>query len=168
MVTCSRLNIGQHSLAPDRYILIVLTFVESLAKILKGINSVIFIHILFLGTQALPPLFSLGYHQCRWNYEDEQDVKAVDAGFDQHDIPYDVIWLDIEHTDGKRYFTWDKKKFRNPRKMQEHLKKRKRKVNNKAGRQKIFLCSVKLPNVALTKCPGLGWDGVHFLSSSWY
>ncbi|XP_026705169.1 neutral alpha-glucosidase C isoform X2 [Athene cunicularia] len=79
------------------------------------------------GTQALPPLFSLGYHQCRWNYEDEQDVKAVDAGFDEHDIPYDVIWLDIEHTDDKRYFTWDKKKFQNPRKMQEHLRKKKRK-----------------------------------------
>ncbi|XP_061853616.1 neutral alpha-glucosidase C isoform X3 [Colius striatus] len=80
------------------------------------------------GTQALPPLFSLGYHQCRWNYEDEQDVKAVDAGFDEHDIPYDVIWLDIEHTDGKRYFTWDKKKFQNPRKLQEHLRKKKRKL----------------------------------------
>ncbi|NXU81320.1 GANC glucosidase, partial [Oreotrochilus melanogaster] len=80
------------------------------------------------GTQALPPLFSLGYHQCRWNYEDEQDVKAVDSGFDEHDIPYDVIWLDIEHTDGKRYFTWDKKKFQNPRKMQEHLRKKKRKL----------------------------------------
>ncbi|NXN99771.1 GANC glucosidase, partial [Rhinopomastus cyanomelas] len=80
------------------------------------------------GTQALPPLFSLGYHQCRWNYEDEQDVKAVDAGFDEHDIPYDVIWLDIEHTDNKRYFTWDKKKFQNPRKMQEHLRKQKRKL----------------------------------------
>ncbi|KAM4667279.1 neutral alpha-glucosidase C isoform 5-T5 [Amazona ochrocephala] len=80
------------------------------------------------GTQALPPLFSLGYHQCRWNYEDEQDVKAVDAGFDEHDIPYDVIWLDIEHTDGKRYFTWDKKKFQNPKKMQEHLRKKKRKL----------------------------------------
>ncbi|KFU83540.1 Neutral alpha-glucosidase C, partial [Chaetura pelagica] len=97
-------------------------------KILKGINSVTFIPILFLGTQALPPLFSLGYHQCRWNYEDEQDIKAVDAGFDEHDIPYDVIWLDIEHTDGKRYFTWDKKKFQNPRKMQEHLRKKKRKL----------------------------------------
>ncbi|OWK09935.1 hypothetical protein Celaphus_00006335 [Cervus elaphus hippelaphus] len=53
------------------------------------------------GTQAMPPLFSLGYHQCRWNYEDEQDVKAVDAGFDEHNIPYDVMWLDIEHTEGK-------------------------------------------------------------------
>ncbi|XP_048649703.1 neutral alpha-glucosidase C isoform X3 [Marmota marmota marmota] len=80
------------------------------------------------GTQAMPPLFSLGYHQCRWNYEDEQDVKAVDAGFDEHDIPYDVIWLDIEHTEGKRYFTWDKKRFANPERMQELLGSKKRKL----------------------------------------
>lgn len=39
---------------------------------------------------------------CRWNYRDEPDVFAVDAGFDEHNIPYDVLWLDIEHTDGKR------------------------------------------------------------------
>lgn len=87
---------------------------------------------LFLtGTQALPPLFSLGYHQCRWNYEDEDDVQKVDAGFDTFDIPYDVIWLDIDHTDGKRYFTWDKKRFPNPEKMQQQiLMKKKRKVRN--------------------------------------
>jgi Glycosyl hydrolases family 31 len=47
-------------------------------------------------------LFSLGYHQCRWNYRDEEDALQVDGGFDHHDIPYDVLWLDIEHTDGKR------------------------------------------------------------------
>ncbi|XP_040826041.1 neutral alpha-glucosidase C [Ochotona curzoniae] len=80
------------------------------------------------GTQAMPPLFSLGYHQCRWNYEDEQDVKAVDAGFDEHDIPYDVMWLDIEHTEGKRYFTWDEKRFPNPKRMQELLRSKKRKL----------------------------------------
>ena len=28
---------------------------------------------------------------------------SVDNGFDEHDIPYDVLWLDIEHTDGKKY-----------------------------------------------------------------
>ena len=27
----------------------------------------------------------------------------VDSGFDEHDIPYDVLWLDIEHTDGKKW-----------------------------------------------------------------
>jgi hypothetical protein len=54
------------------------------------------------GATAMPQYFSLGYHQCRWNYKDEDDVTSVDAGFDAHAIPYDVLWLDIEHTDGKR------------------------------------------------------------------
>ena len=35
-------------------------------------------------------MFALGYHQCRWNYLSEGDVGGVDAGFDEHDIPYDV------------------------------------------------------------------------------
>lgn len=73
------------------------------------------------GVTALPPLFSLAYHQCRWNYNDQDDVRGVDAGFDHHDIPYDVIWLDIEHTDGKRYFTWDPVKFSEPESMITNL-----------------------------------------------
>lgn len=80
------------------------------------------------GTTELPPLFSLGYHQCRWNYNDEADVEKVDEGFDTHDIPYDVLWLDIEHTDAKKYFTWDANKFPNPVKMQEEVAQRKRKM----------------------------------------
>jgi alpha-glucosidase (family GH31 glycosyl hydrolase) len=39
------------------------------------------------------------------------DVRAVDAKFEEHNFPYDVIWLDIEHTNGKRYFTWDSNLF---------------------------------------------------------
>ena len=54
------------------------------------------------GTTAMPQMFSLGYHQCRWNYKDEADVLGVNAGFDQHNIPYDVIWLDIEYLDDKK------------------------------------------------------------------
>nr|XP_033809671.1 neutral alpha-glucosidase AB isoform X2 [Geotrypetes seraphini] len=80
------------------------------------------------GTQTFPPLFSLGYHQCRWNYNDEEDVRSVDAGFDEHDIPYDVLWLDIEHTDGKRYFTWDPNKFPTPRDMLSNLASKRRKM----------------------------------------
>uniref|UniRef100_A0A8C9WL76 Glucosidase alpha, neutral C n=1 Tax=Scleropages formosus TaxID=113540 RepID=A0A8C9WL76_SCLFO len=80
------------------------------------------------GYQALPPLFSLGYHQCRWSYDDEADVKAVDAGFDRHAIPYDVIWLDIEHTRQNRYFTWDSQLFPDPVGLQRHLQERERKL----------------------------------------
>eukprot|EP00208_Stichococcus_sp_RCC1054_P007303 CAMPEP_0206145352 /NCGR_PEP_ID=MMETSP1473-20131121/27104_1 /ASSEMBLY_ACC=CAM_ASM_001109 /TAXON_ID=1461547 /ORGANISM="Stichococcus sp, Strain RCC1054" /LENGTH=887 /DNA_ID=CAMNT_0053541521 /DNA_START=68 /DNA_END=2731 /DNA_ORIENTATION=- len=80
------------------------------------------------GGTAMPQLFSLGYHQCRWNYNDEADTLAVDAGFDEHDIPYDVIWLDIEHTDGKRYLTWDSKAFPHPEAMQDNIASRGRKI----------------------------------------
>jgi len=73
------------------------------------------------GTQALPPMFSLGYHQCRWNYKDEKDVYFVHGKFEELDYPYDVLWLDIEHTDGKRYFTWDKPHFPHPEEMQQKL-----------------------------------------------
>lgn len=58
------------------------------------------------GNTQLPQLFSLGYHQCRWNYNDVEDVIDVHEQFDKHEIPYDVIWLDVEYTIGKRYFTW--------------------------------------------------------------
>lgn len=82
-----------------------------------------------LGTQAFPPLSTLGYHQSRWNYNDQEDVKAVDQGFDEHDIPYDFIWLDIEHTDGKRYFTWDPHKFPQPKEMLQNIMDKRRMVS---------------------------------------
>ncbi|KAG0052953.1 hypothetical protein BGZ83_001879 [Gryganskiella cystojenkinii] len=81
-----------------------------------------------VGTTAMPQSFAIAYHQCRWNYNNQQDVAEVDAGFDQHDIPYDVLWLDIEHTNGKRYFTWDDAKFPNPTDMQLALGAKGRKM----------------------------------------
>lgn len=69
------------------------------------------------GYPQLPPLFSIAYHQCRWNYNDMVDVENVNNGYEENDIPYDVLWLDIEHTNGKRYFTWDKYTFPDPKKM---------------------------------------------------
>ena len=43
------------------------------------------------GTTPLPPMFSLGYHQCRWNYKDEKDVYYVHGKFEELDYPYDVL-----------------------------------------------------------------------------
>ncbi|CAJ0939551.1 unnamed protein product, partial [Mesorhabditis belari] len=80
------------------------------------------------GVTPVPPQFSLGYHQCRWNYKDEKDVREVIAKFDENEIPMDVIWLDIEHTDEKRYFTWDKEKFPEPKQMVEDVAKKGRKM----------------------------------------
>lgn len=73
------------------------------------------------GAPQLPPLFSLGYHQCRWSYRDQADVIAVNDKFTEHSIPMDAIWLDIDHTNDKRYFTWDGRKFPDSKAMIRHL-----------------------------------------------
>ena len=64
----------------------------------------------------------------RWNYRDEKDVELVNKGYDKLDIPMDVIWLDIEHTDSKKYFTWHPDYFPTPDKMMEDISASKRKL----------------------------------------
>ena len=80
------------------------------------------------GYTQLPQQFAIAYHQCRWNYVTDEDVKDVDRKFDKAKIPYDVIWLDIEYTDEKKYFTWGPLTFPNPIGMQKQLEKRDRKL----------------------------------------
>lgn len=66
------------------------------------------------GYTAMSQEFAVGYHQCRWNYISDDDVRDVDRKMDKFKIPYDVIWLDIEYTDDKKYFTWDPHSFPDP------------------------------------------------------
>jgi mannosyl-oligosaccharide alpha-1,3-glucosidase len=80
------------------------------------------------GYTQLPQQFAIAYHQCRWNYVTDEDVMDVDRRFDKHDIPYDVIWLDIEYTEGKKYFTWDPDTFPHPDVMGKHLDEHERKL----------------------------------------
>jgi alpha 1,3-glucosidase len=80
------------------------------------------------GTTPLPQMFSIAYHQCKWNYKDEAEVRHIDEGFDKHNIPMDVIWLDIEHTDGKKYFTWDPTHFPTPKNMLDSVEAKGRKM----------------------------------------
>lgn len=73
------------------------------------------------GAPYLPPLFSIAYHQCRWNYMSEEDLLEVNRQFDQHQIPMDTLWLDIEHTEGKKYFSWNRAAFPDPARMIDAL-----------------------------------------------
>ncbi|KAJ8949565.1 hypothetical protein NQ318_016196, partial [Aromia moschata] len=80
------------------------------------------------GVAHLPQLWTLGYHQCRWSYNSQEDVKYVVAEMDNHDFPMDAIWLDIDYTDEKRYFTWNPESFSDPIEMQKNLSTTNRKL----------------------------------------
>jgi len=66
------------------------------------------------GTMELPPLWSLGYHQARWSYYPDTQVKEICDGFRVRQIPADGIWLDIDYMDGYRSWTWDPVGFSDP------------------------------------------------------
>lgn len=73
------------------------------------------------GTHYLPPLWALGFHQCRWSYYPESKVLEIAEGFRKRNIPCDAIYLDIDYMDGYRCFTWNKHYFPNPKKMIKSL-----------------------------------------------
>ncbi|EFC50504.1 glycoside hydrolase [Naegleria gruberi] len=80
------------------------------------------------GANPMVPLWVLGYHQCRWSYYPDTQVKEIAQEFLDRDIPCDVIYLDIDYMDGYRDFTWSKTDFPNPRELLKWLHERKFKV----------------------------------------
>ncbi len=66
------------------------------------------------GTTALPPAWGLGYHQSRYSYYPEAEVRRIAETFRRHNLPADVIQFDIDYMDGYRIFTWDKSGFPDP------------------------------------------------------
>ena len=73
------------------------------------------------GKPELPPLWALGYHQCKWSYYPESKVKEVTSKFRALQIPCDAIYLDIDYMDGFRCFTWNKEYFPDPKRMVAEL-----------------------------------------------
>jgi alpha-glucosidase len=68
-------------------------------------------YTLLTGRHPMPPSWALGYHQSRWGYKSEKDIREVVAGFKEHDLPLDVIHLDIDYMRGYRVFTVDEDRF---------------------------------------------------------
>ena len=69
------------------------------------------------GHIQLPPLWALGYNQCRYSYYPESRVRLVANEFREEKIPADVMWLDIDYQDNYKPFTWNSTRFPDPQKM---------------------------------------------------
>ena len=73
------------------------------------------------GTMPLPPMWALGYHQCRYSYAPDDRVREIADAFRARDLPCDVIWLDIDYMDGFRCFTFHPIDFPDPRALTDDL-----------------------------------------------
>jgi alpha-glucosidase len=63
------------------------------------------------GRPSLPPRWALGYHQSRWGYVTDAQVRDVARGFRDEGLPLSVVHLDIDYMDGYRVFTVDTERF---------------------------------------------------------
>lgn len=59
------------------------------------------------GTTPLPQLWTLGYQQSRWGYENTEDINYVVDTYRKEQIPLDVIHFDIDYMEHCKVFTWD-------------------------------------------------------------
>lgn len=75
------------------------------------------------GRGEMPPVWSLGYHQCRWGYQTSEDFEALAKNFRKHDLPVSAFWYDIDYMDEYRVFTWDQVDLPDARKLNEKLKR---------------------------------------------
>ena len=76
------------------------------------------------GRASPPPLWALGYHQCRWFAYTQDAVEEIGRRHRDAGIPCDALWLDIEYMDGYRVFTWDRDRFPDPSGMLERLREK--------------------------------------------
>jgi alpha-glucosidase len=66
------------------------------------------------GRMELPPLWSLGFQQCRYSYYPQAEPLNVARTFREKKIPCDVIYLDIHYMDAYKVFTWHPDRFPDP------------------------------------------------------
>ncbi|WP_106496200.1 glycoside hydrolase family 31 protein [Lentibacillus sp. Marseille-P4043] len=74
------------------------------------------------GKMPLPPKWALGYHQSRYSYRSEAEVRELAKNFIERDIPLDAVHLDIHYMNGYRVFTFDQERFPNPEKLIKDLR----------------------------------------------
>lgn len=91
-------------------------FAGSVTEIIQG-------YTWLTGRIQLPPIWSLGYQQCRYSYYPDKEVVDVARKFREKSIPADVIVLDIHYMEAYKIFSWDRARFPDPEKLVSELKK---------------------------------------------
>ncbi|MDO5135576.1 MAG: glycoside hydrolase family 31 protein [Eubacteriales bacterium] len=63
------------------------------------------------GTVPLPQRWTLGYHQSRWGYQCEADIRRIAEGMRENQVPCDAVHMDIDYMERYKVFTVDPGRF---------------------------------------------------------
>ena len=75
-----------------------------------------------IGRSYIPPRWAFGLAQSRWGYKTEEDVREVARQYKEHNLPLDMICMDIEYMQDYADFTVNKERFPDLAKLSADLK----------------------------------------------
>ena len=75
-----------------------------------------------IGRSYIPPRWAFGLAQSRWGYKTEEDVREVARQYKEHDLPLDMICMDIDYMQDYADFTVNKERFPDLTKLSADLK----------------------------------------------
>jgi len=75
-----------------------------------------------IGRSYIPPKWAFGLAQSRWGYKTEEDVREVARQYKEHDLPLDMICMDIDYMQDYADFTVNKERFPDLTKLSVDLK----------------------------------------------
>lgn len=75
-----------------------------------------------IGRSYIPPKWAFGLAQSRWGYKTEEDVREVARQYKEHDLPLDMICMDIDYMQDYADFTVNKERFPDLAKLSADLK----------------------------------------------
>jgi len=88
----------------------------------KDVAGIIRNYTTITGRMTMPPIWALGYQQCRWSYFPDTEVLNIAQNFRERKIPLDVLYLDIHYMDAYKIFTWHPRRFADPASLLGKLK----------------------------------------------
>jgi alpha-glucosidase (family GH31 glycosyl hydrolase) len=59
------------------------------------------------GYAPIPSINSLGFHYCKWEINSAEMLIERSDNFTKYGFPVDVLWSDIEYSEGKQYFVFN-------------------------------------------------------------
>lgn len=78
-------------------------------------------YLALTGQNNLQQIWIYGFHQSRWSYYTEREVLNTVQIMRENRLPLDAVHLDIDYMEGFRVFTFNQKRFPNPKGMTEKL-----------------------------------------------
>ena len=88
----------------------------------QSVGDIIKNYTFLTGRMEMPPLWSIGYQQCRYSYYPDKEVLNLARTFRDKDIPADTIVFDIHYMDNYKIFTWNRRDFSDPERLLQQLR----------------------------------------------